>query len=128
MFGAMTCARHSPWYATGLVLGAVACTGVDTAADHAEVAVSGGGVTVDVVTTNVWSGGFNGAVRVTNTAFPSPITSFEVVFRLGGSASISGTPWNGNISAPDSAGARTATQPSWMASNPLAAGQSWEVG
>ncbi|HMG22251.1 MAG TPA: cellulase family glycosylhydrolase, partial [Kofleriaceae bacterium] len=102
--------------------------GVDTAADQAEVAVSGGGVTVDVVTTNVWSGGFNGAVRITNNAFPSPITSFEVVFRLGGSPSISGTPWNGNISAPDGTGARTATQPSWMPSNPLATGQTWDVG
>src|SRR5882724_9936224 len=61
-----------------------------TGADLAEVAVSGGGVTVDVVTTNAWSGGFNGAVRITNTASPSSITSFEVVFRLGGSASLSG--------------------------------------
>jgi endoglucanase len=128
MLSAMTCARSSPWCAAGLVLGAVACAGPGTAADQAEVAVSGGGVTVDVVTTNVWSGGFNGAVRITNNAFPSPITSFEVVFRLGGSASISGTPWNGDISAPDGAGSRTATQPSWLPSNPIAPGQTWEVG
>jgi len=128
MIRAMTCARRTPWHAAGFVLGAVACAGVDTTADHAEVAVSGSGVSVDVVTTNVWAGGFNGAVRVTNNAFASPITSFEVVFRLGGAASISGTPWNGNISAPDGAGARTATQPSWMSSSPLVAGQTWDVG
>jgi endoglucanase len=112
----------------GLVLGVATCAGIDTAADQAEVAVSGGGVTVDVVTTNVWNGGFNGAVRITNNSSPSAISSFEVVFRLGGSASISGTPWNGNISAPDASGARTATQPSWLPSSPIAAGQSWEVG
>jgi endoglucanase len=115
--------------ALGLVLGAPACAGQDTTgAGAAELAASGGGVTVDVVTTNVWSGGFNGGVRITNTGFPSPITSFEVVFRLGGSASISGAPWNGNISAPDAGGGRTATQPSWMASNPIVTGQTWEVG
>src|SRR5215510_6399979 len=118
MIRAMTCARHSSWYAVGLVLAAAACAGVDNSADQAEVAVSGGGVTVDVVTTNVWSGGFNGAVRITNTSFPAPITSFAVVFRLGGGASISGTPWNGDISAPDATGARTATQPSWLQFQP----------
>src|SRR5262245_15899112 len=111
-----------------LVLGAAACAGVETATDPAEVAVSGGGVTVDVVTTNVWSGGFNGAVRITDNAFPAPITSFEVVFRLSGGASVSGTPWNGDISTPDGTGARSATQPSWLQFNPVAAGQTWEVG
>src|SRR5262245_59201867 len=116
------------WYTAGLVVGAAACAGIDTGAEQAEVAVSGGGVTVDVVTTNVWSGGFNGAVRITDNAFPSPITSFEVVFRLGGGASISGTPWNGDISAADGTGARAATQPSWLQFNPVAAGQTWEVG
>src|ERR1044071_3023916 len=127
MIRAMTCARRSSWYAA-IVVGVAACAGVDTAADQAEVAVSGGGVTVDVVTTNGWSGGFNGAGRITDNAFPSPITSFEVVFRLGGGASVSGTPWNGDISAPDGTGARAATQPSWLQFNPVAAGQTWEVG
>ena len=113
-----------------LVGGAAACTEreLETGAGAAEVAVSSGGVTVDVVTTNVWNTGFNGAVRITNNAFSASITSFEVVFRLGGSASITGTPWNGNISAPDASGARTATQPSWLPSSPIATGQTWEVG
>jgi endoglucanase len=115
--------------ALALALGTAACTGQDiTGATAAEVAVSGGGVTVDVLTTNAWQGGFNGAVRITNNTFPSPITSFEVVFQLGGSPSISGTPWNGNISAPDASGARTATQPSWLSSQPITAGQTWDVG
>ena len=115
----------------GLVLtGAAGCAdqAAITSTESAEVAVSGGGVTVDVVTTNVWAGGFNGAVRITNTAFPGPITAFEVVFRLGGSASISGAAWNGNIAAPDAGGARTASNPSWLPSSPIAVGQSWEVG
>ncbi|HEY0476888.1 MAG TPA: cellulase family glycosylhydrolase [Kofleriaceae bacterium] len=125
----MTCSGPRLMLALGLVLGAPACAGQDTTgAGAAELAVSGGGVTVDVVTTNVWSGGFNGGVRITNTSFPSPITSFEVVFRLGGSASISGAPWNGNISAPDAGGGHTATQPSWMPSSPIVTGQTWEVG
>jgi endoglucanase len=115
--------------ALGLVLGVGACAGQDiTGAASSEVAVSGGGVTVDVIATNAWQGGFNGAVRIINTSFPSPITSFQVVFQLGGSASISGTPWNGDIAAPDASGARTATQPSWLANQPINAGQTWDVG
>ena len=95
----------------------------------AAVAVSGGGVTVDVVTTNVWDTGFNGAVRITDTSFPSPITSFEVVFKLGGTATVvAGSPWNGNISAADASGNRTATQPDWLQFNPIQIGQTWEVG
>jgi endoglucanase len=128
MIRSLTSARCSLLPMLGLLAGAVACAAPDTAAEHAEVAVSGGGVTVDVVTTNAWDTGFNGAVRITNNAFPSPITSFEVVFRLGGSASVSGTAWNGNISAPDGSGARTATHPSWLPSNPIRVGQTWEVG
>ena len=110
--------------------GAAGCTAPDpaTGVGADEVVVSGSGVTVDVVTTGVWSGGFNGAVRITNNTFPAPITAFEVVFRLGGSASTSGTPWNGNLSAADASGARTATSPSWLPSNPIATGQTWEVG
>src|ERR1041384_4840568 len=111
--------------ALALLAGVQACTDpdADTRAIAADVAVTGGGVTVDVVTTSSWNTGFNGAVRITNTAFPSPITSFEVVFRLGGSASISGTSWNGDITAPDGSGNRTATQPSWLPSQPIATGQ-----
>jgi endoglucanase len=120
--------------ALALLAGLQACTDpdpdpdADTRAIASDVAVTGGGVTVDVVTTSMWNTGFNGAVRITNNAFPSPITSFEVVFRLGGSASISGTPWNGNIAAPDGSGNRSATQPSWLPSQPIATGQTWDVG
>jgi endoglucanase len=130
MIHSMTTARRWLVPALGLVLGAAACAGTDTdtADETAAVAVSGGGVTVDVVTTNVWQGGFNGAVRIINTAFPAPITSFDIVFRMAGNATVSGTPWNGNITAPDGSGARTATQPSWMSSNPLRTGGTWEVG
>jgi endoglucanase len=95
----------------------------------AAVAVSGGGVTVDVVTTNVWDTGFNGAVRIIDTSFPSPITSFEIVFKLGGNATVVvGSPWNGNISAADASGNRSATQPDWLKFNPIQPGQTWEVG
>jgi aryl-phospho-beta-D-glucosidase BglC (GH1 family) len=114
-----------------LVLAVSGCTGVgeeDTASENAAVAVSGGGVTVDVVTTNVWSTGFNGAVRITSTAFPSPITTFEIGFALGGNATVVGTGWNGNISAPNAAGQRTATHPDWLRFNPIQIGQTWEVG
>lgn len=94
----------------------------------AAVAVSGGGVTVDVVTTNVWDTGFNGAVRITNTAFPAPITSFEVVFKLAGNATVVGTGWNGNVSGADASGNRAATHPDWLSTNPIRQGQTWEVG
>src|SRR5215813_3875612 len=126
MIRSMAKARRWPLLALGLVLGAGACAGQDiTGAASDEVAVSGGGVTVDVVTTNVWQGGFNGAVRIINNSFPSPISSFQVVFTLGGSASISGTPWNGDIAAPDATGARSATQPSWLVNQPITTGQTW---
>ena len=129
MVRSMACCRRWPLLALGLVLGTAACASEDvTGTAAAEVAVSGGGVTVDVLTTNAWSGGFNGAVRITNSAFPSPITSFEVVFQLGGSASISGAAWNGDVSAPDASGARRATQPSWLANQPITTGQTWDVG
>jgi len=86
------------------------------------------GLTVDVVTTNTWSGGFNGAVRITDTSFASPITTFSVVFKLAGSAGVAGTAWNGNISAADASGNRTATNPSYLQYSPVRAGQTWDVG
>jgi len=129
MVRSMACCRCWPLVVLGLVAGSAACAGPDiTGTATAEIAVSGGGVTVDVLPTTSWMGGFNGAVRITNTAFPAPITSFRVVFQLGGSASISGAAWNGDVSAADASGARTATQPSWLPSQPIAAGQTWDVG
>jgi endoglucanase len=95
--------------------------------DIAAVAVSAGGVTVDVVTTQVWNGGFNGAVRIIDTAFPTPIRSFAIVFRLGGNATAANS-WNGNVSAPDGAGNRTATSPDWLQFGPIQVGQTWDVG
>ncbi len=93
----------------------------------AAVAVSGGGITADVVTTGTWQGGFNGAVRIIDTSFASPITTFEVVFKLGG-GSVTGTPWNGNIAGPDASGNYTATNPAWLQYQPIKAGQTWDVG
>jgi endoglucanase len=115
----------------GGLLALVACSGEpeDLSDDSvAAVAVSGGGVTVDVVTTNVWDTGFNGAVRIIDTAFPSPITSFSIVFRLGGTATVAGSAWNGNIGAPDGSGNRAATHPDWLQHNPIRVGQTWDVG
>jgi endoglucanase len=114
-----------------LMLALATCGGepeYETDDDIAAVAVSAGGVTVDVVTTNVWSTGFNGAVRIINTAFPTPIRSFSIVFRLGGSATVAGTAWNGNIGAPDGSGNRTATHPDWLQHGPIQVGQTWDVG
>src|SRR5690242_4251633 len=77
----------------GLTLGLGACSGDSqdqTAETVGDVAVTGSGITVDVLPTNSWNGGFNGAVRITDTAFPSPITSFQVVFTLGGGAGVTG--------------------------------------
>jgi mannan endo-1,4-beta-mannosidase len=98
------------------------------ASEESAVAVTSSGVTVDVVTTNSWQGGFSGAVRITDTAFASPITSFEIGFKLGGGAGVTGTPWNGNITAADASGNLTATNPDWLQSAPIQAGQTWDVG
>jgi hypothetical protein len=93
-----------------------------------EVAVSGSGLTVDVLPTNSWQGGFNGAVRITDTTFASPITSFAIVFRLEGGATVGNNVWNGNISAPDGASNRTASNPDWLQFQPIQRGQTWDVG
>ena len=116
----------------GLTLALAACSGgiADLSAETAgAVAVTGGGVTVDVLPTNSWNGGFNGVVRITDTAFPSPITSFEIVFRLGGTASVvANSAWNGLIAAADVSGNRTATNPDWLQFQPIQIGQTWDVG
>ena len=101
-------------------------TGVAANGDTGAVAASGSGVTVDVLTTSApWNGGFPAAVRLSNTAFASAITSFEVVFKLA-SGSLAGTAWNGTITGPDASGNYTATNPSWI--QPIQRGQTWDVG
>ena len=102
----------------------------EAAAPAAEASLNtlavGGGLTVDVVTSDVWNSGFNGAVRLRNTAFSAPVTSYEIVFKLAGNAKISGNAWVGEISGPDAAGNYTATNPSWL--NPIAVGAGFEQG
>jgi hypothetical protein len=93
----------------------------------AAVAVAGSGVSVDVVTTNVWNGGFSGAVQITDNAFSSPITSFQIVFKLSGIAAVAGSGWNGIISGPDASGNFTATNPDWLQFNPIQRGQIWDI-
>lgn len=88
-------------------------------------AAVGSGYAVNVVITDTWSGGFNGAVRLKNTS-GATITRFEVVFKLSGNASVSGDAWAGSISAPDAQGNRTAVSPGWL--NPIAAGASFDLG
>lgn len=87
------------------------------------LAVSGGGITVDVVATNAWQGGFNGAVRVSNVSFTTPITSFEVAFAMGGA--VTGSAWNGTISGSNP---YTAINPSFLQYSPITSGKSWDVG
>jgi len=93
-----------------------------------EVAVSGSGLTIDVLPTSSWQGAFNGAVRITDTSFASPITSFAIVFRLEGGATVGNNVWNGNISAPDGSNNRTASNPDWLQFQPIQRGQTWDVG
>ena len=114
-----------------LALGLVACGGQSEAASKADAvsktAVTAGGLTIDVLATQTWSGGFNGAVRITDTSFASPITSFQVVFKLAG-GSVVGTGWNGTITGPDASGNYTAKNPDWLQYGPIRAGSTWDVG
>jgi hypothetical protein len=115
-----------------LGLALVACgspssSAVDAKQPIAGVAASGSGVSVDVLTTNTWQGGFNGAVRITDSTFASPISSFTVVFKMA-TGSVAGTPWNGTITGPDASGNFTATNPSWLTNQPIQKGQTWDVG
>lgn len=91
------------------------------------VAVSGSGVTVDVLPTVSFHNGFIGAVRITDTGFESPISTFEIVFNLGSSVGV-GTAFNGNITDTDNFFDHTATNPSWLHFAPIQVGQTWEVG
>ncbi|NJK43758.1 MAG: hypothetical protein HC933_05275, partial [Pleurocapsa sp. SU_196_0] len=86
-----------------------------------QVAVSGRGVTVDVVVKESWGSGYNGAIKVTNNGFGATITTFEVGFRLNTGAGIS-SPWVGTITG---SGPYLATSPSWAS---IAAGQILEMG
>jgi endoglucanase len=115
----------------GLTLALAACSGTtgDISAESVgAVAVSGSGVTIDVLPTQSWSGGFNGAVRIIDTGFAAPITSFQIVFQLAGTAGISGTGWNGAVAAADASGNRTATNPDYLQFQPIQVGQTWDVG
>ncbi len=96
-----------------------------TPAPTSSLAVSGSGYDADVIATNSWQGGFNGAVRVSNTSGSAAVASFEVTFTLNGSAGISGQAWNGSIS---SASPKVATNPAWLQYSPLTTGKSWDVG
>jgi hypothetical protein len=123
-----------PLLTTAVVFGLtlVACHGsgvpsTDRRSRSAAVAVTGGGITADVVAVEAWSGGFNGAVRLIDTSFSSPISSFAIVFKLG-SGSVTGVPWNGTITGPDASGNYTATEPSWLQNQPIQPGQTWNVG
>lgn len=114
-----------------LPLALAACTsGSQDPSDESvgAVASSGGGVTVDVLPTVSWPGsGFLGAVRVTNTGFGSAISTYEVVFKLGGSAG-AGIAFNGSITAADSSGNYTATSPAWLPFVPIQVGQTFDTG
>jgi hypothetical protein len=112
-------------------LGLAACSSQQEAASSAgvaSVASSGSGVTVDVVSTNTWSGGFSGAVRVTNNSFSAPITSFVVVFKLPAGVTVMNGGYNGTITGPDASGNFTAKNASWMQYSPIRTGSSWDEG
>ena len=89
-------------------------------------AVSAGGVTVDVVATQSWGSGFNGAVRFTNNSFGSAVTSWQAVFKFNGSVQVQGNGWHGTISAPDASGNITARNAPWVTS--IGTGQTVDEG
>jgi aryl-phospho-beta-D-glucosidase BglC (GH1 family) len=107
-------------------LALLAAVAVGLAAAGDAQAVTAGGVTIDVIATQSWPGGFNGAVRITNNSFPSAITSFQAVFKMNGTAGIQGNGWHGTISSPDGSGNRTVRNASWMGS--ITSGRSWDEG
>lgn len=132
MTPSVKCRRRLLPVAGLLALGLAACGGRPgdrpaPSGGAASVAASGGGVTVDVVASDSWPGGFNGAVRITNVAFASPISSFQVVFKLTSGAALP-PGWNGVLSGPDASGAYTARNPDSLQYQPINRGASWEVG
>jgi len=128
--GKVSASRPLAAVVVGLILAACHGSGAPSTerrSRSAAVAVTGGGITADVVAVDAWSGGFSGAVRLIDTSFSSPISSFAIVFKLG-SGSVTGVPWNGTITGPDASGNYTATEPSWLQNQPIQPGQTWNVG
>jgi endoglucanase len=117
-------------FALELVLVLTACSGQpeDLVDDRvAALAVGGNGVSVNVVPTQVWTRGFTAAVRITDHAFSAPIFSFQVVFKLVGSATVVGSGSNGVISRPDASGKVIASNPAWLPAIRIQHGQIWDV-
>ena len=104
---------------------AMLAAGLAAAGEAGAAPVTAGGVTVDVVATQNWGSGHNGAVRVRNDSFPQPITSFRIGFTLNGS-SIQGSGWNGTITG--SGSTYTAVNANWLQWSPIRQGGTWEEG
>ena len=96
----------------------------DTPVDTLLPQATFGGYEVDVVTTKEWSGGFKGAVVLTNTGGAS-VNSFELTFKLSGGNPIRNS-WGGTFSAPSGDGTLTLNSPNYL--TPIVRGESFESG
>ena len=85
-----------------------------------------GGYNVNVVATQRWNGGFQGAVVLKNTN-GAAARSFEIKFKLNGNNPITSS-WGGTFSAPNSSGVITLTSPDYLKSNGVAKGESFSSG
>lgn len=88
---------------SAVLLGALAACGGDDPMDEldlgeAELAASAPGLKATFTASSDWGSGYNGVITITNTT-TSPITDWELKFKLNGGASISGAPWGAGGSA-----------------------------
>jgi cellulose 1,4-beta-cellobiosidase len=107
--------------ATGL--GLVACN--ETLPDLSTQAISAGNYAVEVATTQTWTGGFQGYVRLKNINGDN-VTKFKLRFKLNSGTVSSG--WGGVFSAADANGFVTVVNPDHLQYNPVAPGGQFDSG
>ena len=103
----------------------LACSTQPSQPESLETLATFGGYKVDVVATNRWNSGFQGAVVLKNTN-GAAAESFEIKFKFNGNNPITSS-WGGNFSAPNG-GVITLTSPSYLRSNKVTRGTSFSSG
>ncbi|NJK46328.1 MAG: hypothetical protein HC933_20645 [Pleurocapsa sp. SU_196_0] len=104
-------------------LGFVACN--ETLPNLSTQAISAGNYAVEVATTQTWTGGFQGYVRLKNINGDN-VTKFKLRFKLNSASVSSG--WGGVFSAADAGGFVTVVNPDHLQYNPVAPGGQFDSG
>jgi cellulose 1,4-beta-cellobiosidase len=104
-------------------LGLLACN--DTSPQLTTRAIGAANYALEVATTNTWSGGFQGYVRLKNINGDN-VSKFKLRFKLNGATVASG--WGGIFSSADANGFVTVTNPDYLQYSPITPGNQFDSG